>query len=404
MILKYSNDGKVLENSIVNNYSFNLTDRDYYLDEFGNKILRFVGFVTNDNDDIFVSFPKHFEVNEVINDTNIIFNLIMSHRQKKPELYIGETNKNKFKTNYPFAAFYAIYDYYLKYGLVIENEVQIKSNTTGKINWKHTLKNTNSYIIEEALIFFPFYYEKKTWFVDILAECMTFAINYTNSKFSVLLNVEYVDLEINYYYYLNFKDKIIQVLLEIRQNVYKDHLIFLVENLLAFFKQLKIGGVYYIKHYSFSNIWEDMVNRYLELNYNDMNEGIIDFQKGISKFKFKSLALHPNLEKPDQFIKPDHLYVGDKGKLIFDAKYYNELKGINYKQISYYLFLKEWKLMSEEEKIYSALILPNASNFSKIHFKMDPEFNDTYKDLIIYEIYLDIKNVINCYLNNDYYV
>ncbi|PTJ63691.1 hypothetical protein, partial [Staphylococcus saprophyticus] len=98
------------------------------------------------------------------------------------------------------------------------------------------------------------------------------------------------------------------------------------------------------------------------------------------------------------------LYIGEKGKLIFDAKYYNELKGINYKQISYYLFLKEWKLVSDEGKIHSALILPNTSNFSKIHFKMDPEFNKTYEDLIIYEIYLDIKNVINCYLNNDYYV
>ncbi|PTJ63454.1 LlaJI family restriction endonuclease, partial [Staphylococcus saprophyticus] len=310
MILNHSNDGKVLENSMINNYGFNLNDRDYYLDDFGNKILRFVGFATNDNDDIFVSFPKHFEVNELINETNIIFKLIMSHRQKKPELYIGEINEQKFKTNYPFAAFYAIYDYYLNYGLVIENEVHIKPNTTGKINWKHTLKNTNSYIIEEGLIFFPFYYEKKMWFADILAECMAFVINYTNSKFSVLLNTENVDLEIDYYYYFNFKDEIIQVLLEIRQKVYKDHLIFLVENLLTFFKQLKIGGSYYIKHYSFSNIWEDMVNRYLELNYNDINEGIIDFQKGINKFKFKSLELHPNLEKPYQFIKPDHLYIG----------------------------------------------------------------------------------------------
>ena len=66
------------------------------------------------------------------NDAVQLFNLIAKHTQKRPDLYIGKEYGKKMKTNYPFAAFFGIYDYFEKYGLYFEEKIHIKPNAGKK--------------------------------------------------------------------------------------------------------------------------------------------------------------------------------------------------------------------------------------------------------------------------------
>ncbi|HHQ1258681.1 TPA: hypothetical protein ACSLAV_002072, partial [Listeria innocua] len=69
--------------------------------------------------------------------------------------------------------------------------------------------------------------------------------------------------------------------------------------------------------------------------------------------------------------------------------------------ISYFLFLKNKRENLNDLPIYSfthsALILPGVKRDSKLHFKMDPIFNKENDDLVIYEEYLDIREVLKFY-------
>ena len=49
---------------------------------------------------------------------------------------------------------------------------------------------------------------------------------------------------------------------------------------------------------------------------------------------------------------------------------------------------------------HTALILPGKERESKIHFKMDPIFNLTNKEIIITEEYLNIREIIDFYISS----
>ena len=127
MIINFANDGdKYKKNSSLRaKFDFN-DERDFrkniIWDNNTNEytgdheyLLDYVGFQTNEENDIFVVFPKSYIVKNIQNDAVQLFNLIAKHTQKRPDLYIGKEYGKKMKTNYPFAAFFGIYDYFEKY-------------------------------------------------------------------------------------------------------------------------------------------------------------------------------------------------------------------------------------------------------------------------------------------------
>lgn len=424
MIINYSNDGQEYDKNWLVQEGFSIHEerdfrkilvKDTHTGEFTNEyeyVLDFVGFLVNKNNDVFTVFPKNYRVVEINKDSSQLFNVISKHIQKRPDMYMGNQYGDKLKTNYPFAAFYGIYDYFVKYGLYFEDEIYIKPNIGGKVNWKETIRLSSKYLSNGKLSFFPIYYEKKYYFSAFLTECMIFAIDYTLEKFGVFIGLDKTGKPFPNIDFLNEKEMVLEKLYSLRQQTFKDSLIELIDHLINFYRELKQGGNFYLKHYSFSSIWEDMVTSYLKSYYKEIkNNKIVFDEKNPKNIEFTKVSFRPNLANKDHYITPDYYYGEGDTQLIFDAKYYTSINGMDYKQVAYYIFLYEYREVENEgtkdEKIkdepkfsntFSALLLPSKSRSSKIHFQMDPRFNKSNHGLVISEEYLDIREVIDNYL------
>ncbi|MBP1971346.1 hypothetical protein J2Z83_003485 [Virgibacillus natechei] len=415
MIIDYANDGEEFDKDRLIDEGFILQERrdfrkNYVTDTNSGEdteghayVLNFVGFIINSNHEVFSVFPKNYRVEELNRDSAQLFRLIVKHRQVRPDLYFGTEYGKRFKTDYPFAAFFGIYDYLDKYGLYFEDKIHIKPNIGGKVNWKETVRLSNKYISNGKLNLFPIYYEKKYYFSEFLTECMIFAIDYTIDKFGVFIDLNKTGKAFPNFNFLGEKEIVLENLFSLRQQTFKDSLLELIDHLINFFADLNEGGSYYFKHYSFSSIWEDMVMSYLKSNYKEIkNEKIVFDEENLNQIEFSKVSFRPNIANKDHYFTPDYYYGEGDTQLIFDAKYYTNTRGMDYKQIAYYLFLNEYREdinnTPKFSNTYSALLLPSESRSSKIHFKMDPRFNKSNQSLVISEEYLDIREVINFYL------
>lgn len=206
---------------------------------------------------------------------------------------------------------------------------------------------------------------------------MIFVINYTIDKFGVFIEFEKIDIDYVESFFFDDKELIVEHLYLLRQQTFKDNLLTLIDHLINFFRELNEGGSYYLKHYAFSSIWEDMVMDYLKVHFKEIqNDRIVFGDKRDIEINFTKPTFYPNSANRSKYFSPDHYYTEEDTQFIFDAKYYTNIKGMDYKQISYYLFLNECRDDIAEpkkySKTYSALILPGERRESKIHFKMDP--------------------------------
>lgn len=415
MIVGYARDGEEVDKDWLLQKGFNLNenrdirkkyDRNSNTGEEKDSykyVLDFVGFLTNKNNDVFCVFPKNYRVEDLEKDATELFKVISKHRQKRPELYIGDKYSQKLKSNYPFAAFFGIYEYFSKYGLYFDDKVHIKPNSGGRVNWKETIRLSNKYLSNGKISFFPIYYEKKYYFSVLLTECMVFAIDYTIDKFNIFIKLSKTESKLPEVDLTGMKEVIVENLFALRQQTFKDSLIELIDHLINFYTNLNEGGNCYFKHYSFASIWEDMVMNYLRLNYSEIKDDKIVFdEQNLKRMNFYKPSFRPNIANKNHYFTPDHYCVDGDTQLIFDAKYYTSISGMDYKQIAYYLFLNEYRENINDQPIfsntYSALILPSEKRHSKIHFKMKPQFNKSNQNLVISEEYLDVKEAIKVYL------
>lgn len=410
MIIGNSRDGEEFDPSVLKKRGFELHDNDFRRkngeDKYTNEykfVFSFVGFLVNGENDVFSVFPKNFLVNDINKDSSKLFDVISKHLQKRPDLYLGNEYGETFKSNYPFASFFGIYDYYIRYGLHFEDSKYIKPNIGGKVNWKETIRLSDKFVSNNQISIFPIYYEKKYYYSTLLTECMIFAINYTIDKFGVFIEFEKIDRDYSESFFFDDKQFIIENLYLLRQQTFKDNLLTLIDHLINFFSELNEGGNYYLKHYSFSSIWEDMVMDYLRVYFKEIqNDKIVFGDKRSNEIKFFKPSFYPNLANSDHYFTPDYYYAEKNTQLIFDAKYYSKIHGMDYKQIAYYIFLNEHRDAANQikySKTYSALILPGEKRESKIHFKMDPNFNLSNKNLVISEEYLNIREIIDFYVS-----
>ncbi|EGT1913973.1 hypothetical protein I2L58_003004, partial [Listeria monocytogenes] len=408
MSLKYYNEGDIFKKSELVEMGFDIIERDYRKRNKENVnsgevtadfeyVFDFSGFLINDSSEICAVFPINFKVYNEHSDTKLLFNVISKHLQLRPEIYFGSEYGKHYKSNYPFAAFFEVYNYYEEYGLYFEEKKLIKPNIGGKINWKETIRRSDKYLINNQLYFFPFYYEKSYQNIAFLTEAMIFVINHTIDKFNFMIDMPKVDGFASDEIFLNNREGVLEKLYSIRQETFKDILINLIDNLINYFSNLKEGGTYYLKHYTFSSIWEDAVKFYLENHFKEVKDGKLKLESTNTITKFEKPAFRPNMANNNHFFSPDYYFSSGENQFIFDAKYKREVNGMDYKQISYFLFLKNKRENLNDLPIYSfthsALILPGVKRDSKLHFKMDPIFNKENDDLVIYEEYLDIREV-----------
>ncbi|MCR4944122.1 MAG: hypothetical protein K5986_06640, partial [Clostridium sp.] len=394
MIIKYANDGATFENE-DHSFEFCLDNKrdiktDSLIDEnSGQKtgevrdVFNFVGFVSNENNDLMIVGPKNYKFGNLKHDAQVIFQTISKHMQKKPDLYFGEKSNQIYSSNYPFSSFFEVYDYYKKYGMFFDDKVIKKPNVGGRVDWKATISKANKFVDSNNLFLYPLYYRTKHHYSTFITECMIFVIDYTISKFSYFIDYETTGSEFPEFDFMGNTNFVINFLNEIKEQQFKDLSQRLIESLINFFAKVRLGGNFYLKHYSFSSIWEDMIEEYLNRNYSgiDVKKHNIIFDKNKSNdLKFSKRSFHTNSAKPSQYISPDHYSEYNDTQLIFDAKYYSKVVGIDYKQVAYIFMLQNLIDTKTDKKkflkTYSALILPSDKRSTKIHFSLDRKFGN----------------------------
>ncbi|MEO3134944.1 hypothetical protein ABHC40_12125 [Turicibacter sanguinis] len=414
MICLWANDDGKYNRNEVRNAGFLLDEskdiRKIEREKEGSseEVYNFVGFLTNKQGNILTVLPKNYRVNDIEVDCKKVFSCIFQHFKKNQRYYMS--NKERFASNYPFHLFFEIYNYYLTYGLYIEDKIFSKPNIGGKVNWKDTISKSNKYLIENNVVLYPIYYHKKNYFSNFITYCMIFVIDYTVEKFGFFIDAESTGQEMLEFDFIEQSDLVINTLHLFRQQTFKDRELDLIDNLILFFMNFESdsgGDNYYLKHYSFYSIWEDMVRVYLDNFYKQINKkNQIVFDKIPSKrLKFRKESFYINEAKPNWFIAPDYYCEDGDKQLIFDAKYYTEIKQMDYKQISYLFILKGLKTssgpnISKFSKTYSALILPSDERRTEVHFQLDKNYNFSDEEFIITEEYLDIREVLSYYIQS----
>lgn len=162
------------------------------------------------------------------------------------------------------------------------------------------------------------------------------------------------------------------------------------------------GGALHFKIKYFDRVWENMVEKYLNdyfLDVNRENNLIFDYSKKYGKKRFIAQKEFHIDDSENQFkIIPDHYYETENKIYVFDSKYYNKLNELNYKQLVYTILIGN-SIYGNNKKLYSALLLPGRER-TQLHIDLNSKFkqmNDGCNKII--EQYLSVKEVMQNYLN-----
>ena len=373
---------------------YNKSKQSYRLD--------FVGFIVKNNEMLAV-FPKHFfddnDRNKDINENvKLLYSTIKKYndintKEKEVKKYIGY--KDNFESDYPFEPFYNVYEYYMKYGVFKEENEDI------------TLQKSNTLVSNGNLIYLPILSRIKNHKYDFLSECMIFVINHTIEKFSLFLDMVPIVAKKCKINFLANIDYTLNYLYRYKNSFFKDNQKRLVDSLIDFFEQyekLKKGGAIHFKINYFEDIWEKMINQYLNdyFDYVDVkNKKIIFSEEKNNKFSFFKLKERIDSRFNNKnIIEPDFYFENDSSMYVFDAKYYENLDSIEYKQVAYTLLLGNRKEKGSKE-IYSALILPGTKN-NGLNLLLKEEYCQL-KDGCNYimEQYMDVKKVMKNYIMHE---
>ncbi|WP_164993375.1 LlaJI family restriction endonuclease [Macrococcus sp. DPC7161] len=392
--------------------------------EFDNKLItNFVGFIINE-ENIIISFPKHFFNEEEIESLNyyqeenlkkikyymkLLFNNIRKSSLDKSIASIG-LNK-EINENYPMKAFFDIYEYYKKFGLFYNEEKESKFGLSGKINWNKTIKKSPIILSKRNIIYSPFVVDKNKNNTVFISECMAYAINSTIDKLSIFLNLDKIDYKYKEINWEN-RNKIVVHLREELNKTFKDSQRKLILNLIDFFNHENVGNkTIKLSIKTFNLVWEKILENYLENYFEEMDEdGFLMFNdiKNSERKSFKKGSLIVDMKSTgtNYKLEPDYYYVSEGYKLILDAKYYNEIKGLNYKQASYYFLSKHDQVkINETIKTYNLLLLPTEREMDdeknkRTHFLFNSIYNrdEMNTDMKISEQYFQIKYLMELYL------
>lgn len=390
-----------------------------YLKSDNKEVFDFVGFVLNEGNLLSI-FPKHFYSDLELKDLNrdkkanledikLLFDVFVRYTKEvsttaKATKYIGV--KPEFVSDYPFASFFEVYKYFRQYGIYRESNIEVKPNANGSVSWKKTIQKAQVIVSNGNLIFSPLYRKKKRQQNVFLSECMVFVIDHTINSFPYFISLPKTGYKISSFDFIKHRQYTLQQLRQINSKTFKDTPKKLIAHLINFFEQYKKspkGGDIHIKINYFDKIWEQMVSKYLNKYFKCFDEvsGSIIFDKSLvaSSLRFEAKEFSID-DSPHRFkIRLDHHAKQDDSIYIFDSKYYYNVSDLNYKQFSYNEILRGGT--SESTKIYSALLLPNNSAYSNLHFSLSPAYlGDRKTGTKIIEQYLNIKEVMQTYISN----
>lgn len=396
-----------------------LPNEKKYSKRLKSDIFDFVGFVI-DKEKLLAVFPKHFFEKEIENeifkekdineDIILLFKVINKYVSEKKtnsvaSKYIGY--EENFESDYPFDAFFKVYEYYKKYGIYKEEEISIEQNASGKISWKDTIQKSNVIVSNGNLIFFPLYSKKKNNKNAFISECMTFVINYTIKNFKFFIELSPVKEKECKIDFLANREYTLRQLYQYRNTIFKDYQKELINSLIKFFEQYNKkanGGAIHFRINYFNLIWEDMVNKYLNDCFVSVDKEncklIFDSNKKSKTKQFEDKKFNIDKSKHKFFIRPDHYYTDDNTMYVFDSKYYEDVSDLNYKQFSYTILLGNSQL-GNNKNLYSALLLPGKRG-SGLHLKLDIPYCQLNQGCnYIIEQFLNVRLLMKNYLNLD---
>ncbi len=380
------------------------------------EVYDFVGLVCK-QDQTLVVFPKHFYSQDVLkelfndntyilNDIVLLFDVIQRYllnQNPKALKYAG--NRLEFESEYPFASFFSIYSYFQQFGIYTERITKTKIGYKGKISWKDTIRKSAKIYSGQNLLHFPYYIKENKSKQVFISDCMAFAIDYTLDRFSFLFNLPKTNHKNLSFDFFENSEYVVKHLQSMKNEVFKDVNRKLIFDLIEFYSDLKEhrrGGDIHIKIKYFNLVWEDMVGHYLNnhfINVDAENKMIFDINNFNSKTTFSKKSFNVDKSDNQYTIEPDHYFIDDERQYIFDAKYFDSLASLNYKQYSYHEMLKN---KIEDNKTVSALMLPSENdNATEVHFILSDEYKqENTKSTTIISQRLRTKDVMSTYLKS----
>lgn len=376
--------------------------------------LNFVGFSINQNEEAVAVFPKHFEFDNapVLDSFAPVFRAIQRANSDSATSSWGKepsfTDPAMIDCNFPFGAFYQIYAYYQQYGLHLD-EVRVDSPAKGKINWKKTLSQATFYPINKAIVPFPLRRESTTRISHLITDAMVYAINHTINLFGPLVNLAPIPYQTSIQPVAQNYALVSRGLRQLRAQTFNDRVVELIDSLIDYFDQASPGCGYYFKVRNFAFVWQSAVSLFLKKKFVALDGSNIPvFSEVIpDEDRFSNLIIRNiNEIRPEQYVDIDHFWLDQSRKIqyVFDAKYYNTVSDLNYKQI-FYTLICGLDLATQGVSTVSALILPSRGFRSKTHFSLSERFARQLKvqnpTLDIQEIYLDCRTVICHFESSD---
>lgn len=386
------NDGEVVtKNSAIQQIFGN----DQYV---GNKV-SFVGLLVVDNH-ILLSFPKHFrwDKKQLTSDSQLLLDVLVKIQRR------GIDTEGELNEGFPLSAFLSIYDYYRRYGLYWQEDTEVRNGYSGTIDWHKTIQTITPLQVQRNLLLMPLKIKQKAFKQHFVTQCMVYALQTTLNTLTGLFNVsdfpiEEIPLTIDF----THPRPILMRLNEILRVTFRDHQRQLIISLIHFFEKEaeEAQGKWILRVHDFSFIWEEIVQHYLNQHFLYVKDDQLKFGKQ-AEADFQKIRFYPDKKQSGYQIEPDYYYENTtlNQRYLFDAKYYQRVNELNYKQIAYYFLLKD--KFSEESfcgKTYNALILPTSkSSYQTEHFLLKEEFNRDEDHFVVYEQYLNIKEVMKDYL------
>ena len=418
MGLIYGQDNEEIMARLKSRFTLDTGDTRY-IKRKGITVYDFVGFVISPTETLAV-FPKHyFSISHLdklnkdkihdVSDVALLFQVIHKYiredsKNNKAHKYFGP--EKAYESDYPFEAFFEVYDYYRRFGLYYEEETHIAKGQRGKISWKDTIQRADVLVSGGNIIFLPLYSKQKNAKSTFLSECMAFVINHTIQTFPFFLEMPPIHHMKWSMDFISHREAVLEQLYRCKRTIFKDMHKRLVEALIRFFETLdltKEGGNIHLKINFFDKVWESMIEKYLNDCFVGVDEKenkiIFDETQRKSSVRFRSQKFDIDASEHGFSIIPDHYGCSEDAQYIFDSKYYYEVKDLNYKQFTYNVLLSAYVSQSQK-KTYSALFLPGHES-SKLHLDVKPEYlMDSSKPHRVIEQYLDVKSVMQYYANS----
>ena len=367
-------------------------------------------------------FPKHYTTTasisllnsshaELTHDIKLLYGVIRKYSERsesssKAKAYIGAYEG--YDSDYPFESFFAIYDYFQRYGLYKEKEEKIAPGSSGKVSWKKTIEKAQKIVSNGNLIFAPIYVKKKNLNSVFITDCMAFIIDHTIEHFHDFLSLRNTGCNRDRFDYFGNIDFVISQLNQYSNRVFKDIHKQLITNMISFFDQYKHrtkakGGKIHVNIKYFDKIWQDMVGLYLNKHFvgiDSTGDGLdFDEHQTRSPIVFRDKSFMDIDDSNHHFyIDIDHVALDGNTLYIFDSKYFFEAKQLNYKQYSYNEILRY--LFPGVTEIFNALLLPGEKR-NELHFSLNKAY--TGSRMVgnkIIEQYLTTRTVMEDYLEN----